>query len=123
MNTLEIISLVTNFVLGSGVIGTFIFYRSKRKKENVSASTMEFDALVAQLRYLKEQIKENFTDMDAMQDLLDKKRAANLELSRRVGELELRLVEEQRLRKLAEYNICTDEACTRRTPPRKPTNL
>lgn len=119
MNTTEIISLILNFVLSSGLAGTFIFYRAKRKKENVSASTMEFDALVAQLRYLKEQIKENFTDMDAMQNLLDKKRALNLELSRRVGELELRLVEEQRLRKLAEYNICNDETCPRRTPPRK----
>lgn len=114
----EILSLVLNALLGSGVVGMFLFYRAKRKKENLSANTMEFEALVAQLRYLKEQIKENFADMDNMQNLLDKKRTLNIELSRKVGELELRLVEEQRLRKLAEYNICTNETCIGRTPPR-----
>lgn len=114
----EILSLVLNALLGSGVVGMFLFYRAKRKKENVSASSMEFEALVAQLRYLKEQIKENFADMDNMQNLLDKKRTLNIELSRKVGELELRLVEEQRLRKLAQYNVCTNETCIGRTPPR-----
>lgn len=48
----------------------------------------------------------------------DQIKADATELSRKVGELELRLVEEQRLRKLAEYNICTNETCIGRTPPR-----
>lgn len=38
---MEIISLILNFLLASGLIGTLLFFRAKRRQENAQASGAE----------------------------------------------------------------------------------
>lgn len=117
MKVTEIISLVLNFVLSGGLIGTFSFYRSKRRTQSAEADIKEVAADQAQVTYLKNELKDAYTEMEHIQDLMDSKRGKILELTRKVGELELKVLEAERLKKLAEYHRCTAD-CDSRIPPR-----
>lgn len=54
----EIISLVINFVLGSGLVGVLIFYRSKKRTANAEATSSEYTAEGAALRNMHESLVE-----------------------------------------------------------------
>lgn len=43
MNVIEIISLITNFLLASGLLGTVVFFRSKKRKAAAEAETAEIE--------------------------------------------------------------------------------
>lgn len=43
MNVIEIISLITNFLLASGLLGTVIFFRSKKRKAEAEAENAEIE--------------------------------------------------------------------------------
>lgn len=43
MNPLEIISLITNFLLASGLLGTVVFFKSKKRKAIAEAETAEIE--------------------------------------------------------------------------------
>lgn len=116
---MELITLILNFVLGSGLIGVLLFYNSKRRKENASAAAMELDATAKQIDYLSRQLSDMFAENDRMQELLDRKKAELLELKRQFNELKLQLLDEEYRRKEAEYNMCTVKECSMRIPPRK----
>lgn len=109
---------------GFGVLGWVLSARSTRRKaaaeagiQEAEASIKEIEADERQIAYLKKELADAYAQLDHVQDLMDQKRAKLLELSRKVGELELRLIEEERLRKLAQYNECKRD-CPDRQPPR-----
>lgn len=115
---MEIISLTVNLILGSGIIGLLFFYKSKQRKEAAAATIMELDATETQINHLSKQLKEAYTELDHMQDIIDSKRHSIIELMRRVGELELKLLSEERSRQQAEYHRCLNSECTNRQPVR-----
>lgn len=103
--------------MGAGLVGTFVFYRSKQRTQSAEADIKEVAADQAQVTYLKNELKDAYKEMEHIQDLMDSKRGKILELTRKVGELELKVLEAERLRMLAEYNRCTAD-CPDRIPPR-----
>lgn len=40
---MEIVSIILNFILASGLLGTLLFFRSKRRKEEAEADAAEID--------------------------------------------------------------------------------
>ena len=40
---MEKLNIILNFVLASGLLGTLIFYRAKRRKENAAADSVEIE--------------------------------------------------------------------------------
>ncbi len=124
MNWIETLITVLIGSGGCGVLGWVLSARSTRRKaaaeagiQEAEASIKEIEADERQIAYLKKELADAYAQLDPVQDLMDQKRAKLLELSRKVGELELRLIEEERLRKLAQYNECKRD-CPDRQPPR-----
>ncbi len=124
MNWIETLITVLIGSGGCGVLGWVLSARSTRRKEAAEAGIQEAEASIKeieaderQIAYLKKELADAYAQLDHVQDLMDQKRAKLLELSRKVGELELRLIEEERLRKLAQYNECKRD-CPDRQPPR-----
>jgi peptidoglycan hydrolase CwlO-like protein len=124
MNWIETLITVLIGSGGCGVLGWVLSARSTRRKaaaeagiQEAEASIKEIEADERQIAYLKKELADAYAQLDHVQDLMDQKRAKLLELSRKVGELELRLIEEERLRKLAQYNECKRD-CPDRQPPR-----
>ncbi len=124
MNWIETLITVLIGSGGCGVLGWVLSARSTRRKAAAEAGIQEAEACIKeieaderQIAYLKKELADAYAQLDHVQDLMDQKRAKLLELSRKVGELELRLIEEERLRKLAQYNECKRD-CHDRQPPR-----
>lgn len=69
------------------------------------------------MQYLKSGMEDAYRQLNTLQDVLDEMRAKLLGDKREIVNLELRLLEEERLRKLAQYNECKRE-CSDRQPPR-----
>lgn len=109
----EIFKIILGFISGSG-IGVLLFYRIKRRKENADATVVEHNAYLTQITYLKTQLKESFTELDNMQDIIDKKRKQIIELTKRLGELEIKLVETEQNRQKIECNVCLNDRCKER---------
>lgn len=124
---MEWITAIVGLLIGSssgGVIGWILSAKSSKRKSEAEANLQEAEANLKsleaderQITYLKKELADAYAQLDHVQDLMDQKRAKLLELSRKVGDLELRLIEEERLRKLAQYNECTRD-CADRQPPR-----
>lgn len=111
---MDYLNIILNFLLGSGIVSVLFFYRSKRRKENAEAVVVELGAFTAQINHLSKQLKESFAEIDLMQDIIDKKRQKIIELSRKLTELELRAMEEERKRRTVECKICNNSECTER---------
>lgn len=124
---MEWITAIVSLLIGSssgGVIGWILSAKSSKRKSAAEASLQEAEANLKSLEaderlisYLKRELSDAYAQLDHVQELMDQKRLKLLELSRKVGELELRVIEEERLRKLAQYNECTRD-CADRQPPR-----
>lgn len=115
---MENLTQILNIVLASGLIGQFIFFRSKKRKAKTEADIGEFDALKNQVAHFSQQLKESYEEIDKMQDIIDRERNSHVELSRQLSEIKIKLVEEEERRYLAERNICTVIDCDKRIPPR-----
>lgn len=108
---MELISLILNFVLGSGVISLLVFYRSKQRRERAETSVVELGAFKAQIDHLSKQLKESFSEIDLMQGIIDNKREKIIDLSRKLTDIELRAIAEEKRRRLLEPKICLEEGC------------
>ena len=116
---MEVINIIVNGVLASGLAGMMLFYRSKRRKHNAEAEVGEFNAAVLQINHFSRQLKEAYAEMDGMQDIIERKRGELLEMSRKLAEMRMQLVRAEERISMAEYNMCTVRECTKRIPPRK----
>lgn len=117
----EIIRMALDVIVGSGVVGLLLFYRSKQRKESAAAVTAEaqaasaeLDANKAQIEHLSRQLVESFAENVKVQELVGKERSKIVELMRQLGEIEMKLLDEERRRKQAERNACLDEGCLER---------
>lgn len=119
MDFIEIINIVVNALLASGLISMMLFYRSKRRKHNTEADVGEFNAAVLQINHFSQQLKEAYEEIDRMQAIIDQKRNDLLEMSKKLSEMRLQLVQTEERVALAEYNRCNVAECVRRIPPRK----
>ena len=117
----NILRTVSDFVLGSGIVGLLFFYRIKQRRESATAVTAEaqaasaeLDVNKAQIEHLSRQLADSFSENVKVQDLVNKERARIVDLMRQLGELEIKFLEEERRRKRAERDVCAVENCASR---------
>ncbi len=116
---MKLLNTILDFTVGGGLVGLLLFYRSRRRKEKVSADNAGFEALVMQIGHLKRENREAYDDLDNLQLRMDQKRETIMAQETKILDLELRLMEEVRLRRIAEYLKCEDNQCPNRKPPRQ----
>lgn len=66
---IQIVSLVLNFILGSGLVGTVLFYRPKKRRENAEARHSELRNTEQIVTIQSQQIKR----LDGRVETLEKK--------------------------------------------------
>ena len=72
MNTLEIISLVLNLLLASGLLGTLLFFRSKQRQEQALASGAEIGNTDKIVHLQSEQIDRLDARVEKLEQKVDK---------------------------------------------------
>lgn len=117
-NTIEFIKWILVTACGTGWVGTFMFYRSKRKKANIEVEKEGLQYDISQIEHLKKQNKEAYDTIEKLQSIINELRAKNIEDAKKINELELKLIEAERRKNLAEYNACIVDDCCDRVPKR-----
>lgn len=69
---MEILSLVLNFVLASGLVGTFLFFKSKKRKESAEADSAELENTEKIVAIQSEQITRLDGRVEKLEDKVDK---------------------------------------------------
>lgn len=118
---MELVSLVLNFILGSGLVGLLIFYTSKRRKEAAEASSAEietrsdeFNLHRQSIEFLSSQLSEAWGEVEKLQTIINAKRDELVALMRQTKELEFDLIEQISLRRRAELAACARSECPER---------
>lgn len=111
-----ILSLVG--VLGLRELAPVIFSAVFRRREDVESTRIDNTVKLEtasreQILFLKDSLREAYSEMDRMQDDLNAKRALINELSRKLYKIEL---EVQLMRQRHDGLGCTDTACPARRP-------
>ncbi len=88
----NILRIVSDFVLGSGIVGLLFFYRIKQRRESAAAVTAEaqaasaeLDVNKAQIEHLSRQLADSFSENVKVQDLVNKERARIVDLMRQLA--------------------------------------
>lgn len=112
---------VIDLLMGSGIVGMLLFYRLKQRRESAAtltaeakAAEAELDVNKAQIEHLSRQLIDSLADNAKVQDIVSKQRDRIVQLMRQLGELELKLMEEERRRKQAERRVCFADNCAER---------
>ena len=71
-NTMETISIILNFVLASGLAGTLIFFKQKRRKENAEADGAELENTDKVIAIQSEQIIRLDGRVEKLEEKVDK---------------------------------------------------
>ncbi len=118
---MEIVSLLLNFILGSGMLGVLVFYSSKRRKAQAEASSAEVDARGQELsiqreniEFLASQLQEAWAEVEKLQTLLNSKRDQIVSLIAQTKKLEIELIECHSSMRRAELASCSRVECPRR---------
>lgn len=122
----ELISIVGNFILASGIISMALFYRSKKRKARSEAEKSETDAKKDrfqlekdQLQWYKDQLNEAYQKLDSMQDIIDKLREDILNLKKEINKYRLNIVNLQQELQILDYQKCINLECKDRVPKLK----
>lgn len=116
--TIELLKWMLTAVLGTGWVSTFMFYRTKKRKENVEADKEELQFDIAQIEHLKKQNKDAYETIEKLQCIINGLREDNLGDKKIIHDLELRLLDAVNKQKVAEYNSCFVDDCCDRIPKR-----
>ncbi len=69
---MELLSLILNFVLASGLVGTFIFFKQKRRKETAEADHAEIDNTEQVVKIQSEHITRLDGRVEKLEEKVDK---------------------------------------------------
>lgn len=69
---MEIVSIILNFVLASGLLGTLLFFRQKRRKENAAADSAELENTEKVVAIQSEQITRLDGRVEKLEEKVDK---------------------------------------------------
>lgn len=118
---MELLSLILNFVLSSGLVGLLIFYTSKRRKAAAEASSaetevkgQEFSIQKTNIEFLSSQLQEAWAEVEKMQQIINGKRDNILLLMTQTKQLEIELLEHKTARRRAEIYTCYKSECVQR---------
>lgn len=130
---MELLKLIVEIVIGTGIIGALLFYSSKKRKAAAEAHGEELtnsDKLIAQYERYLDTLRAEQTDLktelsEARAEAREARSEAAKERDKVVGlykELGAAQIAEQKAihaLELAEYDKCLVAVCRRRDPPRK----
>lgn len=71
-NVLQLTSLILNFILGSGLVGTLIFLKPKKRKENAEAKSEELKNTEQVVEIQSQQIRRLDGRVEKLEDKVDK---------------------------------------------------
>lgn len=101
-NKMELISIILNFVLSSGLLATLIFYKIKRRAEIAEVVAKEtgnrrnsISIEHQSIEFLKSQLSDAYNEIDKMQEIINNNREQILLLIRQTQELEINLIATQ----------------------------
>lgn len=117
-STIDILKWILTAAFGTGWVGTFMFYRARMKKANVEADKEGLQYDIDQIEHLKKQNKEAYETIEKLQAIINELRAKNVEDGKKINELELKLIDAERRKNIAEYNTCVVDDCCERLPKR-----
>lgn len=129
---MEIATLICNLLLASGLIGTLVFYGSKKRKANAEATGAEVSAQGVLLQQYEEFINTITDEKKHLQVELTEARAEAREARKQEASERNRVVSAYKERSdalveleilrgkhiLAEWNKCEIANCSKRKPPR-----
>lgn len=69
---MEIVSVILNFVLASGLLGTLVFFKSKKRKENAEADGAELENTDKVIAIQSEQITRLDGRVEKLEEKVDK---------------------------------------------------
>ena len=72
MKPMEIVSIILNFVLASGLLGTLIFFKSKKRKEAAEADGAELENTDKVIAIQSEQITRLDGRVEKLEEKVDK---------------------------------------------------
>lgn len=72
MSTIEIISMILNLILASGLLGTVIFYRSKKRKAEAEANNAEIENTDKIVSMQSQQIDRLDVRVEKLEEKVDK---------------------------------------------------
>lgn len=118
---METLSVILNFILGSGLIGTVIFYSSSRRKANAEAETAEINSQKERtsaerenIAFLSSQLQEAWSEVEKMQNIINEKREQIISMMRQTKQLEIELIEQNAIAKRASLLSCANAQCASR---------
>lgn len=117
-STIELLKWILTALLGTGWIGTFMFYNTKKRKVRLEADKDEFQLDMAQVEHLKKQNKEAYDTIEKLQTIINELREKNIKDGKKIIDLEFKALEADKRQKIAEYNMCMVENCYNRVPKR-----
>ncbi len=107
---MEIISLILNFILSSGLIATLVFYKVKRRSQIAEVVAKETgnrqDTISIEqqsVAFLKTQLSDAYREIDKMQEIINQNREQILLLIRQTQELEINLIAAEATHKREKY--------------------
>lgn len=69
---MENLNVILNFVLASGLLGTLVFYRAKRRKENAAADSVEIENTEQVVKIQSEHITRLDDRVEKLEEKVDK---------------------------------------------------
>ncbi len=118
---MEIVSIILNFLLGSGIAGMLIFHSSKRREAAAQASRAENGAREGEfgiqrenIEFLSARLSEAWGEVEKMQELLNCKRDEIVALIAQTKQLEIELICANAIRQKAEFKACHRSDCKER---------
>lgn len=113
--------MALNLLLGSGLAGVLLFYRSKRRKESAEAThvemgnrQVEFDIHRQSIEFLSGQLSEAYCEVSKLQDIVNDKRDDIIKLIRQTKQLEIDIIERENLIRRAALVACYRGDCNER---------
>ncbi|MEG1665240.1 MAG: hypothetical protein RSC07_03775 [Mucinivorans sp.] len=118
---METLSIILNFILGSGLLGTLLFWRSRHRQEQAQAGSAEisnrqkeFELQSQALEFLQKQLSEAYTELDKMQQIINEKREQLRQIIQGAKQLEMDLLESQSKLQKSRVFSCSLMECAHR---------
>lgn len=123
---MEWVNIILNFILGAGIISTFVHYKSKNREAAANASKSEneadlaeFNALEEKLAFLDKQLIESFEQREHLQELLNESRDREIKMGQESTAIKRELMRLKEKLMAAEWNVCVVPNCPKREPKRQ----
>lgn len=123
---MEWANIILNFIIATGIISTFVHYKSKNREASANANKTEaeadmaaFDSLEEKIAFLDKQLVESFEQRERLQNLLNDSRDCEIKMGQELADVKVELMRVKEKLMAAEWNVCVVPNCPKREPKRQ----